>query len=296
MNVPYDAPIPYDAALPYDGGVMALRRMWDAAYPPTSPPNWEAVAFYLGGNTPHVWTDSEIERQPARWRLPIFVRSHDGDPLADAHASIVWLVRHEVPRGVTLALDYETRVDAAYLAAFDRAVTDAGWRVMVYGTRDFVLRNPKPSGGYWVAEWTGSPHLYPGSAATQWSGSGPFGGAYDPNLVADDTLLWDTWEDPMALFDTVDEFNAAVRKALGLPADATVATHQDVVVAIHGGPGRNSLDSIAVQVGAVADKVDTAWDPTAMAAMLAGELEITGISTDPTTGIISVEFRAKPSA
>src|SRR6266498_2611689 len=65
------------------GSGMALRRMFDAAYPPTSPPNWEAVAFYLGGNTPHVWTDSEIERQPARWRLPIFVRSHDGDPLAD---------------------------------------------------------------------------------------------------------------------------------------------------------------------------------------------------------------------
>ncbi len=294
MTVPYDAPIPYDAALPYDGAPMTLRRMFDSAYPPTSPPKWEAVAGYIGGNTPHVWTDQEWAAQPARWRLPIFVRSHDGDPLADAHASIVWLVRHEVPRGVTLALDYETRVDAAYLAAFDRAVTDAGWRVMVYGSRDFVLRNPKPSGGYWVAEWTGSPHLYPGSAATQWSGSGPFGGAYDPNLVADSTPLWDTkQEDPMALFDTVDEFNAAVRKALGLPADATVATHQDVVVAIHGGPGRNSLDSIAVQVGAVADKVDTAWDPAAQAALLAGQLEITGISTDPTTGIISVQFGPK---
>jgi len=297
MNVPYDAPIPYDAALPYDGGVMALRRMWDAAYPPTSPPNWEAVAFYLGGNTPHVWTDSEIERQPARWRLPIFVRSHDGDPLADAHASIVWLVRHEVPRGVTLALDYETRVDAAYLAAFDRAVTDAGWRVMVYGTRRTVLQNPKPSGGYWDAQWTNTPHLNAGSAATQYGGDTTLGQPYDASLVADSTPLWDTkQEDPMALFDTVDEFNAAVRKALGLPADATVATHQDVVIAIHGGPGRNSLDSISVQVGAVADKVDTAWDPAAQAALLAGQLEIAGISTDQTTGIVFVEFRAKPSA
>jgi len=297
MNVPYDAPIPYDAALPYDKGVMALRRCWDAAFPPTSPPKWEAVAGYIGGNTPHVWTDQEWARQPARWRLPIFVRSHDGDPLADAHASIVWLVSHKVPRGVTLALDYETRVDATYLAVFDRAVTDAGWRVMVYGSRDFVLRNPKPSGGYWVADYTGSPHLYPGSAATQWSGSGPFGGAYDPNLVADSTPLWDTkQEDPMALvFDTVDEFVAAVRKALGLPADATVATHQDVVVAIHGGPGRNSLDSIAVQVGAVADKVDTAWDPAAQAALLAGQLEITGISTDP-GGVVNVQFGPKAMA
>src|SRR6266545_760209 len=277
-----------------DCGSGAMRRMFDSAFPPTNPPAWEVVAGYCGGNTPHVWTDQEWAAQKARWRLPIFTRSTGGDPDADAAAAVRWLRAHGVPPGCCVALDYETRIDAGYLRVFDWIVGQAGYLTMVYGTRRTVVQNPRPSGGYWVAEWNGTPHLYPGSAATQWSGSGPFGGAYDPNLVADSTPLWDTkQEDPMALFDTVDEFNAAVRKALGLPADATVATHQDVVVAIHGGPGRNSLDSIAVQVGAVADKVDTAWDPAAQAALLAGQLEITGISTDPTTGIISVQFGPK---
>src|SRR6266540_4285128 len=257
MNVPYDAPISYDAALPYDGGVMALRRCWDAAYPPTSPPNWEVVAFYLGGNTPHVWTDSEIERQSARWRLPIFVRSHDGDPLADAHTSITWLVRHGVPRGVTLALDYETRVDATYLATFDRAVTDAGWRVMVYGSRDFVLRNPKPSGGYWVADYTGSPHLYPGSAATQWSGSGPFGGDYDPNLVADSTHI----------------YLPPVHTKL-----ADLAGQVDQLRA-----------DLATDLVDILGKVGQAVDPAAVAALVAAQLEITGISTEP-GGTVTVTF------
>src|SRR6266540_4615399 len=290
MNVPYDAPIPYDAALPYDGAPMTLRRMWDAAYPPTSPPNWEVVAFYCGGNTPHVWTDSEIERQPARWRLPIFVRSHDGDPLADAHTSIVWLVRHEVPCGVTLALDYETRVDATYLATFDRAVTDAGWRVMVYGSRDFVLRNPKPSGGYWVADYTGSPHLYPGSAATQWSGSGPFGGAYDPNLVADSTPLWDTQEAPMPL---TDADAPVIRKALGLKEGEQVATDADLRVIWRGDATHlDSLQAIHQAATAAATAAESAAvnaDPAALAALLAGQLEITGITTEP-GGVVSVTF------
>src|SRR6266496_1883860 len=302
MNVPYDAPIPYDAALPYDGGVMALRRMWDAAYPPTSPPNWEAVAFYLGGNTPHVWTDSEIERQPARWRLPIFVRSHDGDPLADAHASIVWLVRHEVPRGVTLALDYETRVDAAYLAAFDRAVTDAGWRVMVYGTRRTVLQNPKPSGGYWDAQWTNTPHLNAGSAATQYGGDTTLGQPYDASLVADSTPLWDTKEDDM----TSEEHDAL----MWLRSNA--ATHGDAAVIIRGDettdPTKDThpdnlqrtrqdlaagLSAVTSRLDTLAGKVGQVVDPATLAALPAGQLEVTGIQTDPTTGIISVQFGPK---
>src|SRR6266498_800236 len=238
MSLPYNAAVPYDAALPYDGAPMTLRRMFDAAYPPTSPPKWEAVAGYIGGNTPHVWTNAEWAAQPARWRLPIFVRSHDGDPLADAHASIVWLVRHEVPRGVTLALDYETRVDAAYLAAFDRAVTDAGWRVMVYGTRRTVLQNPKPSGGYWDAEWTNVPHLNAGSAATQYGGDTTLGQPYDASLVADSTPLWDTQKEMfMTLTDAEQaEILRAARQINGAVAsgqtsfettiEATLATVQ----------------------------------------------------------------------
>ena len=169
-----------------------MRRMWDAAFPPASPPPWEAVAGYIGGNTPHVWTDAEWARQRQRWRVPIFTRSTGGVPAADARHTIDWLTRHRVPKGVVVALDYETRVDAGYLRAFDAAVRRAGWRTMLYGSLSTVLHNPRPSGGYWVAHWTNVPHLYPGSAATQYGGDVTLGKPWDASLVADSTPLWDT--------------------------------------------------------------------------------------------------------
>jgi hypothetical protein len=247
-----------DVYLDTYGSTMALRRMWDSAYPPTSPPKWEVVAFYIGGNTPHVWTETEIARQPARFRLPIFVRSHDGDPLADAHSSITWLVRHEVPRGVTLALDYETRVDAGYLAAFDRAVMDAGWRVMVYGTRRTVLQNPKPSGGYWDAQWTNEPHLNPGCAATQYGGDTTLGQPYDASLVADSTPLWDTEGDLTVLDDAtrtyLDAKFAAVQQGLLIvirgdeTTDPTKDTHPDNL--------QRTRQDLAAGLSAVATRLD----------------------------------------
>ena len=51
-------------------------RFYDAAYPPAKPPAADGVCIYIGGDTPHVWTLAEIEAQPARYRLPIFVRSN----------------------------------------------------------------------------------------------------------------------------------------------------------------------------------------------------------------------------
>jgi hypothetical protein len=197
---------------------VALRRMWDAAYPPTSPPKWEVVAGYIGGNTPHVWTAAEWSRQTARYRLPIFVRSTGGDAAADAAFCVSWLRGHSVPKGVTLALDFETRVDAGYLEAFDSAVGGAGWKVMVYGTRRTVLQNPKPSGGYWDAQWTNEPHLNAGSAATQYGGDTTLGQPWDASLVADPTRLWDMEGDLTVLDDAtktyLDSKFAAVQQGL----------------------------------------------------------------------------------
>jgi hypothetical protein len=210
-----------------------MRRMYDAAYPPTSPPAWEAVAGYIGGNTPHVWTDAQWRSQPARWRVPIFTRSRAGDPSADARAVISWMTAHHVPKGVCVALDYETRVDASYLRAFDAAVVRAGWKVMVYGSRSSVLSNPKPSGGYWVADWTGSAFLYPGSAATQWASDAMLGKPWDASVVADRTPLWDTkapasgaggdWFSMATQKDLETAVRKEVRAVLGLrEGDATL--------------------------------------------------------------------------
>jgi hypothetical protein len=173
-----------------------MRTMYDAAFPPKNPPQHDAIAGYIGGNTPHVWTVAEWEDQTAksgaRFWLPIYVRSNPGshDPFNDAAIACNWLLNRGMPEGMTLALDYETAVNANYLEEFDGVVSRAGWRVAVYGSISTVRKNPEPSGGYWIADWTGRPHIVPGSVATQWSGSGPFGGAYDPNLVADSMPLW----------------------------------------------------------------------------------------------------------
>ncbi len=244
-----------------------MRRMWDAAFPPASPPPWEAVAGYIGGNTPHVWTDQEWARQPARWRLPIFTRSTGGDPNTDAAQAVRWLRAHGVPPGVCVALDYETRIDPDYLRVFDWIIQQAGYLTLLYGTRRTVVQNPRPSGGYWVAEWTGTPHLYPGSAATQWSGSGPFGGAYDPNLVADSTPLWDTQKEMfMTLTDAEQsEILRAARQINGAVAsgqtsfettiEAILATVQALANIVRQGQGTlagNIADVRSAVLGAVA--------------------------------------------
>ena len=218
-----------------------MRAMIDAAYPESviafGVPRIDALAGYIGGNTPNPWTMAEWQKltdlSGARFWLPIFTRSIGGDPAKDAAFCVNWMDANGMPKGATLALDLETRVDANYVRTFDAVIVLSGRKLMIYGSRSYVLQNPKPSGGYWVADYTGGPHLYPNSAATQWAGSGKFGGAYDPNIVADATPLWE-----------VDmTFTDADRTML-----KSVATHNDILVVLEGSPGRigtrNILDAI----------------------------------------------------
>ena len=266
-----------------------MRRMWDAAFPPANPPRWEAVAGYIGGNTPHVWTAAEWARQPARFRLPIFVRSHDGDPKADAAFSVRWLKGHGVPKGVTLALDYETRVDAAYLKAFDRTVVAAGWKVMVYGSRRTVLQNPKPSGGYWDAQWTNVPHLNPGSAATQYGGDVTLGRPYDASLVADSTPLWDTQKkEDISMADAQDILDALGKLRRDLTVHGTTGL-AETTEKLYG-----NAKAAAITATEIKTLVEQAQDPATLATLLAGQLTITGISTEP-GGVVTVTFGPKPA-
>ena len=60
-----------------------MRWMYDASTPPPNPPHWHVAAGYIGGDTPHVWTQAEWNAQWFPCRLPIFV--HTGaDTSADA--------------------------------------------------------------------------------------------------------------------------------------------------------------------------------------------------------------------
>ena len=169
------------------------RRLYDASSPPPDP-HLDVCGFYIGGDTPHVWSDAEIARQSARWRLPIYVCDNPGqrNAAADAAAAIGWLRSHGVPRGSALALDFETAVDGAYVTAFDNAVRSAGWTLLLYGSLSSVTQNPRPSAGYWTASWTGTPHLDAGAAATQYISDTQLGRPYDLSEVSDALVLWDT--------------------------------------------------------------------------------------------------------
>jgi hypothetical protein len=172
--------------------------MYDAAYPPPDP-HLDVCAFYIGGDTPHVWSDAEIGAQSARWRLPIWTRSNPGqaDPATDGAAAVAWLRAHQVPAGAAVALDFETAVDGTYVTGFDQAVRAAGWTVLLYGSLSSVTQNPRPSAGYWTASWTGTAHFDAGAAATQWASDTQLGKPYDLSQVADSLILWDTQEADM---------------------------------------------------------------------------------------------------
>ncbi len=180
-----------------------MRLMYDAAYPPADPPAWPAVAGYIGGDTPHVWTDAEWSAQPAQYRLPIFVHTgadDEGAGSADGQQIVAWLKAHDVPAGSSVAIDTETANYSAYLQAMDATVSAAGYKLVNYGSLDYILKNPLTSGGRWTADWTGVQHVddVAGVVATQWADATQLGTSYDASLCEDDMALWDTkppaWE------------------------------------------------------------------------------------------------------
>jgi len=151
---------------------MAEIKFIDAAYPPANMEGATGLVFYAGGDTPHVWTPAEVHSFNAQYLLPVFVRSNPGNAAtgaADAAAYLAALTgTYSVPKGKLVALDSETSIDPAYVAAFVAAVNAGGYPVIDYGSQDDVLKNDNPNGYYWGADWTGTPHIAPGDEATQY--------------------------------------------------------------------------------------------------------------------------------
>lgn len=168
----------------------------DSAYPLTTyPPTWNGVpiegwGFYLGGNTPHVWTSQEVAALALRYRylLPIYTCSNPAgrDPAADARQFVDELRALGVPRGVLVQLDYETAIDSAYEIEFAAALRAAGYVVELYGSASTVAQNLRPDGGYDAAAWTGR-DTPPADTAEQFVDVG----AYDLNDFRPTAPLWD---------------------------------------------------------------------------------------------------------
>ena len=177
---------------------MTLRWMADASVPPASRPHLYAIAGYIGGDTPDVWTPQNWQDQPADFRLPVFTAS-DRQDIACAAGEDAWEIRRAladlgVPVRFTVAVDIETRVYSTYLAALDAYL--APRPLMVYGSISTLLRCPLTSGGRWAADWTDviltaeddiGTH---GIRAFQWANSNMLGRDYDLSVIESDVLLW----------------------------------------------------------------------------------------------------------
>lgn len=171
-------------------------RGYDSAFPVAKPPPWDFACPYIGGNTPHVWDDSEIAKQPARFLLPIFVHTGQDTEAAGAHdgAEIVaWMDSHKAPHGCSVAIDTEDVEYEPYLKAVDVEIVKAKYRLINYGSLDFVTKNPLTSGGRWSAHWTDIPKIDPGHniVITQWADALMLHTDYDGDLALSAVELWD---------------------------------------------------------------------------------------------------------
>jgi hypothetical protein len=170
---------------------MADLTFYDAAWPPDPAPVTDGVCIYIGGDATHVWTAEEIGMQPARYRLPIFVRSNPrglAGVAADVNAALRQLAAIKAPRGILVAWDMETAADKTYIAGVYAGLAAAGYELIVYGSQSDVMGNDNPDGLYWGADWTSHSHLARGDAMTQWVS---FSG-YDLDLAESSLPFWDT--------------------------------------------------------------------------------------------------------
>lgn len=142
--------------------------MYDTSNPAglSLPRGAAAVAGYIGGDTPHIWTRTQWQQFGRLPKLPIWVRSNVPNnirsaPLAtaDAFAALTRLYRLGVPRGSRLGLDLETAVDPVYVNRFGDIMEWAGFYPWVYGSAGFVFKNPALR-GYFPAEYKGFPFMY----------------------------------------------------------------------------------------------------------------------------------------
>lgn len=234
---------------------------YDAAYPPAQPPHSDGVVIYIGGDTPHVWLLVEIDMQPARYRLPTFVRSDPPGPgaAADVATAVARLKAIGAPAGTLVAWDMEMAADAAYILAVYEGLRAAGYELIVYGSQSTVLGNANPDGLYWGADWTDVPHLHAPDVMTQWVSFA----AYDESLAEPSLPFWDTRPAPAPQPQppTLEEIVALAPTVKLGSAGQAVKNWQGLLKARGydlgtSGPGRDGIDG---DFGTTTDKATRAF-------------------------------------
>lgn len=137
----------------------------NAADIPTSAP---IVAGYIDGA--YVWSPADWARFPTAQHVRIACfASTDGGQVLDVEEGCAtpaeapgWAAKRRLA-----GVDPTIYCSASWLAQVDAAFTSQGV--------------PQPH--YWVADWTGAQHLYPGSVATQFANPPASGGHYDLSIT-----------------------------------------------------------------------------------------------------------------
>jgi len=143
--------------------VTSLVRMFDASVPPSSPyPGCGAVAGYIGGNTPHVWSAAEWNHASGGGRLaqlPIWVAFGETDPVGHAQSAAAaavalgWTAHHPQTWRAIVA-DVESVAETAWLEAFGAELRRQGFLCWPYMSLSALPSDP-PGYTVWLAEWDG---------------------------------------------------------------------------------------------------------------------------------------------
>jgi hypothetical protein len=180
----------------------------------------DAFGFYIGGNTPHVWTPQQIDRQTAKYRLPIWtygkISGANGGYCEGAQALLI-MQAMKAQHGCFIAIDMETAVDVDYVHAFDEVLASGSFITTAYGSLDSVKQNPYLELGYWGADWTGAAHSDPQCWAVQWQKAGASGNdnPWDISVVTSDGgALWNIDADP-ALEGIIVEIGSGATRKVG---------------------------------------------------------------------------------
>lgn len=184
---------------------MPTLLSYDASTPPANPPVADIVAFYLGGDTPHVWSISEIAATTTRYRLPIWTRSNPQPSLAlpDSQAMLSQLYSIGAPPCLT-ALDLEGAVTDTYVTAYYGYLHGPGYSVSPYVERVNWPSTPKCD-GIWLA-YPGATQRPASVLACQFAADVATG-QYDLSWWAPSatTLLWDTEKSNLVRKGTTDD-------------------------------------------------------------------------------------------
>jgi hypothetical protein len=144
--------------------------MYDSTNPGAIPTDAQVVAGYVDGR--YAWSPSDWARFPGAVRIGIAVRAstNNGDVLDCEPGNAT---PAECPGWVKLRQAAGLAVPTIYMSLFL-------WPQVQDACRGLEV-------AWWVAQWTGQPHVIGGAAAVQYADSVTSGGDYDLSAVYDDT-------------------------------------------------------------------------------------------------------------